>query len=256
MYSQGDENADKNLETEQQKKSKTLEQNTLYKKAVRAADLYKMDMENQKNSFGNKIKSVSDDIKNQILDGITKNINQQSLIKKVLKDRKKILDKNLSDATTDEIKKQIKEEIRKLYEKEKYKIERIVRTESVNSSVRAQLLKYKKNDVKKVSLRTSHDPKVCPKCRNLEHSRKTWEVEKLLLLGGYILSSITHPQCRGVFEPILDDREFGNDIGEIKNVPQSISDRITRLTKEIDVKTPVTFVKDPDRKSTRLNSSH
>jgi len=204
-----------------------------------------MDMENQREDFGSKIKSVSDEVKKKILDGIHTNLGQHALIQQVIKEKRKVLDKDVEQATNAEIKKKIKEEIKRLYTKEKYKIERIVRTESVNSSARAQLLKYKKNLIKYVKLRTSQDAKVCAKCRTLENTHKTWEIDKLLLLGSYILSSITHPNCRCVFEPLIPDLAKGNDIGDIKNVPEAVAEQIKRLIKEIEVKTPITFVKDP-----------
>ena len=56
-------------------------------------------MENQKHEFGTKIKSVSDDVKQKILEGIEKNVGQGALITRLLKEKKKVLDKDLANAT-------------------------------------------------------------------------------------------------------------------------------------------------------------
>jgi len=214
------------------------------KKAVRAADRYKLDMERRRSEIGGKIKVLTDDIKQQIIDGIRKNIENKSLVRQILKDKKKIFDVDLSNATEKEVRDQIRQNIKDLYKGQKYKIERAVRTESINTAARAQLLKFQEAGMEEVSLETSHDPRVCPKCRNLERSRKTWDIDKLLLLGSYPLTTLTHPQCRCVFHPIIPEITLGNDVGRIKNIPKNETDSVKRLSKEIEFVSPIKFVDD------------
>jgi len=245
LYSAGDEIATEKLASavEIERKRKSFE-NTLSKKAAKAADRYKLDMENRRSQIGGKIKTLSEDIKRDIIKGIEENVSNKSLVRQILKEKRKIFDTELSKATDEEVKKQIKEKIREIYDKYKYKVERAVRTEALNSSARASLIKYKDLGIKEVSLLTSHDPKVCPKCRNLERSKRTWDVDKLLVLGQYPLSSITHPQCRCTFHPVTQELDYSNDIGKIKNVPKNETESVKRLSKEIEFISPIEFTDD------------
>jgi SPP1 gp7 family putative phage head morphogenesis protein len=243
MYSFGDDVATDHLSSVHDFDKRTVNVQTLSKKAASAADKYKLDRENTESEIGSKIKLLTDDLKKEILDGIRKKIENRYIIRQVIKKQRNLKDRALEQATNREIRNLIKKEIRDLYSRQKYMIERVVRTESINTAARAQLIKYRDAGVKEVGLRTSHDPRVCPKCRNLEKSGRTWDIDKLMALGAYPLSTLTHPQCRCVFRPFLPDIEADNNIGKVRDVPKNETDNVRRLVKTIDFQIPVRFTK-------------
>ena len=244
LYSAGDEQATDKLSNITQLKQKYSVENTISKKAVRAHDKYKEDMDNRRNQMGYKIKSLMGEMKDKILGGIQKGINRQPLLENVIKEKRKLKDKELAKQTDAETRVEIKKEIKELYTKEKSKLNRVIRTESINSAARAQLLKFQEADITEVRIYTSHDETVCAKCRNLERSQRVFSVDKLISVGAYPLSTITHPQCRCVFMPIIPDIEEGNDVGRIRNIPRNETNTVRRLVKDIELDQPIEFVEE------------
>ena len=244
LYSFGDDVAEEKTATVHSLKNKFSIENTLFKKTARSTDRHKLDMEYRRSHVGGKMKTLSDEMKNEILKGLDAHIDASTLMRSLVRQQREKYDVELAQTNDLELRKQIKNKIKELYEKQQYKIERAVRTEAMNVASRAQLLRYQTMDIKEVYLTTSHDHKVCAKCRNLESIKKIWDVAKLLILGAYPLSTLTHPQCRCTFTPVINEIELGNDVDEIKDIPRSESKEIQRLAKEIEITVPIQFVED------------
>jgi len=242
LYSFGDDKAEEKTATIHSLKNKFSIENTLFKKIARSTDRHKMDMEYRRSHVGGKIKTLADEMKNEILKGLDDHINASILMKNIMRKQRDQYDKELAQTSDNELRQHIKGKIKELYSKQQYKIERVVRTEAMNVVSRAQLLRYQDRNVKEVYLETSHDERVCAKCRNLERIKKMWDISKLLLLGAYPLSSITHPQCRCTFTPVINEIELGNDVETIQNIPRNETKEIERLAKEIKVTVPIQFV--------------
>ena len=244
LYMFGDDKAEEKTASIHTLKNKYSIENTLFKKIAKTSNRHKQDMEYRRSHVGGKIKTLTEDIKQEILKGIDDHVNASPLMRDIVRKQRDRYDEELAKTNDAELRKQIKQKISELYSKQKYKIERAVRTEVLNVVSRAQLLRFEQMDVKEVFLETSHDEKVCAKCRNLENTKKIWDISKLLLLGAYPLSTLTHPQCRCTFTPVIPEIELDNDIGEIKNIPRNETKDVERLTKEIEFTVPIHFVND------------
>lgn len=244
LYSHGDSKAEEKTATIHELKNRFSVENTLFKKMAKSFDRHNLDMEHRRSNLGGKIKTLTEDIKNQVVDGLSNHMNASPLIKEIISKQRDRYDEELAKTSDKSLREEIKKKIRELYTKQKYKVERAVRTEAMNATSRAQLLRYKEMDVKEVGLETSHDLRVCAKCRMYEYTKKTWDIQTLLLLGAYPLTTLTHPQCRCTFVPVINDVEYDNNIGEIKNIPRNETSNIERLVKEIEFTTPIEFVDD------------
>jgi hypothetical protein len=244
IYSFGDDTAEEKTNTIHEINKKYSLENTLFRKTAKSTDRHKLDIEHRRSNLGGKIKTLSDDIKQQIIDGINNHVNASPLMKDIIRQQRDKYDDELAKTTDKKLRDEIKQKIKHLYTKQQYKVERAVRTEAMNAASRAQLLRYEQMNVKEVSLQTSHDIRVCAKCRLLEKSKKVWDVSKLLLLGAYPLTTLTHPQCRCTFSAVINEIEYDNNIGEIKNIPRNETKNVQRLAKEIQFTTPIEFVTD------------
>lgn len=242
LYNFGEDKALDKLATNEELDHRKSIDYIMSKKAA-VGDEAKFDQDARKSEFGGKIKTVSDDMKQRLLNIVKDRVSGKDNLREIIREKRKIYDEELSKATDQELRHQIKQDIKALYTKERYKLNRIIRTESMNSAARAQLLRYRQQGVKEVTLQTSRDDNVCAKCDNLERSGKTWEVSKLINLGHYPLSTITHPQCRCVFHPIIQDITIDNNVGLIKNVPRNETDRVRKYVKETGFKDKVETVK-------------
>ena len=244
LYSHGDNKAEEKTATIHELNNRFSIENTLFKKTAKSFDRHNIDMEHRRSNLGGQIKTLSDDIKKQVIDGLDKHMNASPLIKEIINKQRDRYDEELANTSDKTLRDEIKKKIKELYTKQRYKVERAVRTEAMNATSRAQLLRYEQMDIKEVGLETSHDLRVCAKCRMLEHTKKVWDIRKLLLLGAYPLTTLTHPQCRCTFVPVINDVEYDNNVGEIKNIPRNETSNVERLVKEIQFTTPIEFVND------------
>lgn len=127
---------------------------------------------------------------------------------------------------------QLKNKLYEIWQDKRYLLERIVRTETINTYARAQLQEWHEQGIKEVERHEVNDLKTCDICRKLMRADHEWhvcDVEKLLV-GGYSTTSksgrtitsaeypiswCSHPNCRGSYSPRVNwsvfeefEREF------------------------------------------------
>lgn len=158
------------------------------------------------NALSKVTSTVSGDVKQRILDSLTESgtysESVMDLANKIIKEEREKLedDQSLSQ-------KQLQERIRELYETQRFNIQRIMRTEAINAYGLATLRGFKEQGIEKVKWnahlgQTALDPTVtCNVCRSMDGTE--FEVDYLLSLGSYPISTLTHPQCRCFLTPVI-----------------------------------------------------
>jgi SPP1 gp7 family putative phage head morphogenesis protein len=146
------------------------------------------------------VKSIANkELRDKILEALTaagsENENPLELANKIIQEE--------SEKLKEKGKEQFKKMLEELYGKQQYQIQRIMRTESMNGFVLAQLQGYKEQGIVAVRWKAlQNDPKVCNLCKTLDGN--TFEIEYLLSEGGrYPLTFMSHPNCRCGFEPVI-----------------------------------------------------
>jgi SPP1 gp7 family putative phage head morphogenesis protein len=146
------------------------------------------------------VKSVANkELREKILEALTaprsENVNPLELANRIIKEE--------SEKLKEEAKADFKKELEKLYNSQQYQLQRIMRTESINGFVLAQLQGYKEQGISTVRWRSlKNDPIVCNLCKTLDG--QTFEIDYLLSNGGrYPLTFLSHPNCRCGLEPVI-----------------------------------------------------
>ena len=70
-------------------------ENTLFKKLTATSDRHKLDMEYRRSHVGGKIKTLTDDMKKTIIDGIENHINATPLMKDIIRKQRDKYDEEL-----------------------------------------------------------------------------------------------------------------------------------------------------------------
>lgn len=144
--------------------------------------------------------TVTDALKDKILDALTTpgsySESAVELANRLIREQRADLetDPNLSE-------RELKQRLHDLYDTQAYNIQRIMRTEAINAYAIATLRGYKEQGIVKVKWNSHNDEKTCNICRGL--NTVEFEIEYLLGLGSYPLSTLSHPQCRCFLSPVI-----------------------------------------------------
>lgn len=152
------------------------------------------------------VKTVGDEVIQQLTDKWTGTGGTTGIVKDLLEEYET---KAREEAVTRE---DLKRSLYEIWQGKRYILERIVRTETLNTYARAQLQEWYEQGVRKVERHEIKDMKTCPLCRDTL-AGKIYDVE-MLLNGGYVNNGISsaeypisfdsHPNCRGSFTPIVN----------------------------------------------------
>lgn len=123
-----------------------------------------------------------------------------------------------TDYKDEESRARLRRELQNIYEDQLWKFQRIMRTETANGFVLAQLHGYLEQGIVQVKFNSHYDEKVCPLCRSLDG--QTFEIKDLIANGNrYPLSSLTHPNCRCWFTPIIAYVTFDDFVKQYEGHP-------------------------------------
>ena len=102
--------------------------------------------------------------------------------------------------------------IRKIWDKTKIDLQRVIRSESINAYSRVQLQEWADRGIRRVTRHSIDDDRTCAICRELSRpGSNIVEISDLLALDYPVTQEpgtgewMTHPNCRCWFEPITED---------------------------------------------------
>jgi SPP1 gp7 family putative phage head morphogenesis protein len=182
-------------------------------------------LQNIKDTALEKLKSITDeDLRKSILEQLTSQelvgMNPLDLANRVVLEERRRRDKGVSP-TDVEGRKELQQQLKDLYENQLWKLQRVMRTESINGFVIAQLSGFQEQGIQKVRWNAHRDdPKTCPLCRSLDGVE--FEIDDMLKTGGrYPLSSYSHPNCRCFFSPIISHVTYDEYEKQLRDQPKS-----------------------------------
>lgn len=155
---------------------------------------------------------------------------------------------------------ELRERLKQLWREKRYIIERIIRTESVNTYSKVQLQEWYDQGIREVERVEINDLKTCDLCRAIsEPGRNVFLIEDLLK-EEYPVTFITHPNCRGTYRPrvnlsVFEDfgrrlKEFQNasDLempeGKAKNVPIEYQKQVEKAIQDFGPEYDIEFTPD------------
>jgi len=201
------------------------------------------------------VKTVGDDVINQLEDKWKEVGGSNDIIKDLLlKDEDALRDENIT-------KEQLKYRLHEIWQDKRYLLERIVRTETINTHARAQLQEWYDQGVREVERNEVNDIRTCALCRELGQPGNVYEIEKLLngeysstkkngeviTSAEYPISYNSHPNCRGSYSPrvnwaVFDEfekmLEQGNE-GEFQNASDVVAPEATAQNVPIEYQSEV-----------------
>lgn len=131
----------------------------------------------------------------------------------------------------------LRERLKQLWMKRRYIIQRIIRTETVNTHGTVQLNEWYEQGIREVERYEINDLKTCSLCRALAlPGRNVYMIEDLLRQD-YPVTYISHPQCRGGYRPrqnwsVFDD--FEQKLNDFTNV-QDIQGENGSVAKDVPI---------------------
>jgi SPP1 gp7 family putative phage head morphogenesis protein len=176
-----------------------------------------LDRERLDESFG-KVKTVGTDIIDELKSKWVEQGGPNDLTRQFLLDQEsKLQDENLTRV-------QMRQKLIELWHKQRYLIERIVRTETSNSYAKVQLQEWYDQGVREVERVEINDLKTCPLCKTLcQSGNNVFKIEDLLndsITGGYPVTYISHPNCRGGYRPRINLESFEDFERELEQEPK------------------------------------
>lgn len=152
-------------------------------------------------------------------------------------------------------KKELREALHELWEKQKTVYKRIVRTITINAYAKSQLEEWASQGIEFVERHCIDDHRTCQICRTLcAPGRNRYKISDLLQFDDPITYA-SHPQCRDFYTPVIDweslDSYFTEplvdvdvDDAEIMNMPTAFQEQVEELSKRVDLGGVVEFVPD------------
>jgi len=156
------------------------------------------------NSALSKVKSIGDkDLRQMILDKLT---DPSHLEKNPVEMANEVIrqERSLKEQDTDGLpgaREELRHEIHKLYDEQLWKVQRIMRTESLGAYWAATLRGYEEQGIQKIRFNSHLDHKVCKLCKG--YNGTEFSIEELLKLPHPLLAKLTHPNCRCWPTPII-----------------------------------------------------
>lgn len=150
-------------------------------------------------------------------------------------------------------KKELREALYELWEKQKTVYKRIVRTITINAYAKSQLEEWQKQGIEEVERHCIDDHRTCQICRALcAPGRNRYKISELLQFDDPITYA-SHPQCRDFYTPVIDWESLDNyfteplvdvdvDDAEIKNMPTAFQDQVEELSSRVDLEGVHEFV--------------
>lgn len=214
-----------------------------------------------------KVRTVSKSVIEELKDRWIENGGPIDIVRSFLLDKEEEL--RAKPLTRDEL----REKLRQLWVEKRYILQRIIRTETVNTHAAVQLREWYDQGFREVERIEINDIKTCSLCRTLAlPGRNIYQIEDLLE-EEYPVTFCSHPQCRGNYRlrvnlSILDEfdskvEDFVNaqDIemeGSVaKNVPLEYQVQVEKALKDFGPDYGIKFVPDitdsEEWKKDRLN---
>ena len=177
-----------------------------------------LDRERLDQSFG-KVKTVGTDIIDELKDKWIEQGGPNDLTRQFLLDQEsKLQDEGLTRV-------QMRQKLIELWHDKRYLIQRIVRTETSNSYAKVQLQEWYDQGVREVERVEINDLKTCPLCKTLcQPGNNVFQIEDLLndsITGGYPVTYISHPNCRGGYNPRINLESFEDFEKELEQEPKT-----------------------------------
>ena len=150
---------------------------------------------------------------------------------------------------------ELREALKKLYDRQRSSYQSIVRTTTINAYATAQLEEWNDEGIEEVERHCIDDDRTCPTCRALcTPGRNIYKVKALLNLQNPI-THFSHPQCRDFITPIVNWSNLDEFLTEpianiqidkatIDNAPLSYQEELKELDRRIDVEGTYEFTAD------------
>ena len=107
---------------------------------------------------------------------------------------------------------ELREAIKKIWDKTRHDLQRVIRSESINAYSRVQLQEWYDRGLRTCRRRSIDDERTCAICRELSRPGiNEYSIEDLLKLDYPVTQDpdsgdwLTHPNCRCWFEPVIED---------------------------------------------------
>lgn len=207
------------------------------KKAIkRTAGIF----EDSVNSAFDKIKDIPDDILLNIRQEWLESGGDKNIVFELIKRTVE----QAADYGVD--KKELKDALYELYDKQKNFYKSSIRTTTVNAYGKAQLEEWDSEGIVDVERHCVDDDRTCSICRAIcSPGRNMFKIKDLLLLEKPV-THFTHPQCRDWFTPIVDwsnlneffdepiiDIEIGDT--KVQNLPMNYQESLVELDERIGI---------------------
>lgn len=195
------------------------------------------------------IDGIPSEIIQKIKDEWMQSGGQQNIIPQLIK---KEVEEYKADGHT---KKELRDALHSLWEKQKTVYKRTIRTTTINTYASAQLEEWDSEGILEVERHCIDDHRTCQICRALcAPGRNRYRIKDLLQLNDPITYA-SHPQCRDFYTPVIDwtslDSYFTEpmvdveiDDAQIKNMPTAFQEQIGDLAQRVNVEGVIEFVPD------------
>jgi len=164
-------------------------------------------LQNIRNTALEKVRSIADEeLRNAILEKLTSpeavGKNPLDLANEIMREERRRREEGVAETDVDR-RRELQQQMRQMYDDQLWKLQRIMRTESVNGFVLAQLTGYKEQGIVKVKWNSHRDdPITCPLCRTMDGQE--FEIDAMITSGGnYPLTQYSHPNCRCWLSPVI-----------------------------------------------------
>lgn len=142
-----------------------------------------------------KVKTVGKDVIEDLKDKWTEQGGPSDVVKSFLMEQEEQL--RSEPLSRDEL----RERLRQLWVEKRYIIQRIIRTETVNTSAAVQLQEWYEQGIREVERWEIDDLRTCTLCRTLARPGSNVFLIEDLLKEQYPVTFCSHPQCRGSYRP-------------------------------------------------------
>lgn len=209
-------------------------------------------------------------LRDRLRQGVVTGISTEQVLRGILQDEISDLDIEQTD--------DLREAVRRIWDRTRNDLLRVIRTETVNAYSRVQLQEWADAGIRQVTRHSIDDDITCAVCRALSRPPgNVYDIVDLLALDYPVTqdprdrSWLTHPNCRCWFEPIVEDiwqevEELERDVfGDFQNrdtkaltVPIDSQDHVQKMLREMSTPVTMQFVKKieetPEWQAWRLQS--
>jgi len=197
---------------------------------------------------------VTERIRERMRAGLTTGIDTRQVLRDILQD-------NIDDLDLEQ-EEDLREALDRIWGRTRNDLQRVIRTESINSYSRVQLQEWADQGIKNATRHSIDDDPTCSVCRALSRPPdNVYDIQSLLELDYPVTQDpatgewLTHPNCRCWFEPVVEDIwaeledmevELFGDISRkdttAVGVPIDDRDHVEKMLREMDESITMQFV--------------